>query len=192
MNPNSYYNSQNELLIFTRERLWAALDQGADARQAGLTDLENYREELRENLLASIGLQSGQLSDQLLPDVDAGEIIEDDGLIIEKLLIRPQDWPVIPGLLYRQSGYEGARGAVLFLCGHDHLGKASPDYQIACRILAHAGFIVLTIDPPSQGERLFFPDGPPPGEDARFFAPGTTEHSLLGLPALFRGVSSAG
>ncbi len=192
MNPNTYYNCQNELHIYSRERLWSALDRATKERQDAMTNLSLYREELRSKLIALLGLKSADLKNVSLPGVETIDVVEDRGLLIEKLLLTPADGQYIPALVYKLKNQTKAAPAVLFLCGHDHKGKAADEYQIACRILAREGFVVLTIDPPGQGERLAFPNGAPKGEDPRWFTPGTTEHTLQGLPAFFRGVSSAG
>jgi len=46
--------------------------------------------------------------------------------------------------------------AVLFFCGHYPEGRLHEVYRSRCLELAAAGFVVLTYDPPAQGERVWF------------------------------------
>lgn len=66
---------------------------------------------------------------------------------------RPE-YPVT-GLLFVPDHAQKAPG-VLFLCGHSGEGKADNVYQTCAMNLANQGFVVLMIDPVSQGERLQF------------------------------------
>ena len=52
--------------------------------------------------------------------------------------------------------------AVLFFCGHYPEGRLHELYRSRCLELAAAGFVVLTYDPPAQGERVWFS-----GDDGR-------------------------
>lgn len=81
-----------------------------------------------------------------------------DGYAVEKLVYESRPGYLVTGNLYvpdaRPSG--GRFPAVLMLCGHSGSGKQFELYQTACHALAVKGFLVLTIDPLEQGERLQF------------------------------------
>lgn len=61
----------------------------------------------------------------------------------------------VTSLLFMPAG-EGKHPASIFLCGHAENGKASDTYQIGAMNLCKQGFVVLLIDPLSQGERHQF------------------------------------
>ena len=69
---------------------------------------------------------------------------------------------------------------ILFACGHSVNGKAYAAYQQACALLAQHGFVVLSYDPISQGER------PQLTSASRY---GTTTHTLLNIGARLVGRS---
>lgn len=86
----------------------------------------------------------------------AGGIIE-----LERFAIQPLCFESRPGLtvtadLYLPRRREPPWPAVLGLCGHAESGKAHDLYQSFCQGLAAKGFLVLIIDPLSQGERAQF------------------------------------
>ena len=59
----------------------------------------------------------------------------------------------VTGLLYLPEKGGGPPPGVLFACGHSANGKAHTAYQTACALMAQNGFVVLSYDPISQGER---------------------------------------
>ena len=76
-----------------------------------------------------------------------------DGLKIEKILYESRPGIHVTANLYVPAG-DGPFPAVLGLCGHSGLGKSEKAYQSFCQSLALKGFIVLLVEPYSQGERL--------------------------------------
>lgn len=65
-----------------------------------------------------------------------------------------KDFPVTALLFMPETS--GKHPASIFLCGHAEEGKASDTYQRGALNLAEQGFVVLLIDPVSQGERHQF------------------------------------
>lgn len=89
---------------------------------------------------------------------------------VEKVLFESLPNHHVTALLYLPSKGSGPWPGVLFACGHSANGKAYKAYQTACALLAQNGFVVLSYDPISQGERTQQPK-------ARRY--GTTTHTLL-------------
>lgn len=80
-----------------------------------------------------------------------------DGITVKNVIYESRkDFPVT-GLLFLPEG-SGKHPASIFLCGHAEEGKASGTYQTGALSLAKQGFVVLLIDPVSQGERHQFLD----------------------------------
>ncbi|MBN1640837.1 MAG: acetylxylan esterase [Anaerolineae bacterium] len=72
---------------------------------------------------------------------------------IEKVLFESRPGCLVTGNLYLPRVREHPAPCVLGTCGHAEAGKAADLYQEFSRRLARAGFVVLTYDPLSQGER---------------------------------------
>jgi dienelactone hydrolase len=106
------------------------------------------------------------------------------GFRIEKVIYESQPQHHVTANLYVPEG-KGKRPAALLLCGHEQASKATPSYQLTARLLARNGFVVLVVDPVSQGERmqLVGPDGKP------LTRGGTTEHTLLNAQATLLGTN---
>jgi dienelactone hydrolase len=84
-----------------------------------------------------------------------------DTIELERCAIQPLCFESRPGLTVTANLYLPRRGeppwpAVVGLCGHTADGKAHNLYQDFCQGLASKGFLVLIIDPISQGERVQF------------------------------------
>lgn len=106
------------------------------------------------------------------------------GFRIEKIVYESTPHHHVTANLYLPEG-KGRKPAALLFCGHEPASKATPSYQQTARLFARNGFVVLVIDPVSQGERmqLTAPDG-------KFLTRGgTTEHTLLNAEAALLGRS---
>ncbi len=85
---------------------------------------------------------------------------------LEKIIYESRPGFLVTASLYLPNNNAKKHSAVLGLCGHSMAGKAEEVYQSYAQGLARKGFVVLVIDPISQGERRqFYPvDGlPRPG-----------------------------
>ncbi len=111
--------------------------------------------------------------------------IEKNGFRIERIRYSGFAGSVTANL-YIPTG-EGRFPAVLFLCGHEDLAKATLSYQQTALALVARGFVVFVIDPVSQAERHQFLDkaGKP------LTRGGTTEHTLINQAAALFGLSTA-
>ena len=106
------------------------------------------------------------------------------GFVIEKVLYESTPHHHVTANLYVPAG-QGKRPAALLFCGHEQSSKATPSYQLTARLLARNGFVVLVIDPVSQGERMQLV-----GPDGKFLTRGgTTEHTLLNAQATLLGTN---
>ncbi|GAB3634971.1 hypothetical protein GCM10027422_05610 [Hymenobacter arcticus] len=106
------------------------------------------------------------------------------GFRIEKVIYESTPHHHVTANLYVPDG-PGKRPAALLFCGHEQTSKATPSYQLTARLLARNGFVVLVIDPVSQGERMQLTDA-----SGRFLTRGgTTEHTLLNAEATLLGTN---
>lgn len=104
------------------------------------------------------------------------------GFRIEKVIYESQPQHHVTANLYIPEG-RGLRPAALLLCGHEQVSKATPSYQLTARLLARNGFVVLVVDPVSQGERMQLVDA----SGKPLTRGGTTEHTLLNTQANLLG-----
>lgn len=106
------------------------------------------------------------------------------GFHIEKVIYESTPHHHVTANLYVPTG-TGKRPAALLFCGHENTSKATPSYQLTARLLARNGFVVLVIDPVSQGERMQLTDA----SGKSLTRGGTTEHTLLNAEATLLGTS---
>jgi len=83
--------------------------------------------------------------------------------------------------MYIPNDLQGPTAAVLFVCGHHEQAKHQDEYQIVCRHLVSAGFVVLAIDPIGQGERFSYYRPETGTSSIRW---GTHEHDHVGAQCL--------
>lgn len=113
-------------------------------------------------------------------------ILRQEGYHIEKVIYQSFPQYHVTGSLYVPAG-KGPFPGILLFCGHEPEAKATPSYQQTAILFARQGFVVLMIDPVSQGERHQLTDstGQP------LTRGGTTEHTLLNAAANLVGSSVA-
>lgn len=109
--------------------------------------------------------------------------IDREGYRIEKLIFEAQPQFYVPAHLYIPTTGKGPFPSVISPLGHTPDGKAFRSYQILFQNLARKGFMVLTWDPPGQGERLQYLI---PRTGRSRLSP-TGEHDQFGFPALLLG-----
>jgi cephalosporin-C deacetylase-like acetyl esterase len=78
------------------------------------------------------------------------------GYVMENILYESRPEFLVSANLYLPKKLDSKAPAVLGLCGHYEIGKECDLYQAFSQSLARAGFVVLLIDPISQGERRQF------------------------------------
>lgn len=108
---------------------------------------------------------------------------ERPGYRVEKVVYESQAGLVIPANLYIPTGVQPPYPGVLFQPGHSLNGKSYPAYQKCCQGLARLGYVVLTIDPMGQGERIYYPNG----KGSTRLRSADDEHTVAGRQMLLTG-----
>lgn len=111
----------------------------------------------------------------------------EDGFVLSHVLF--ESWPQhhVTADLYEPASGKGPWPGVLFFCGHEMSSKATLTYQKTAMLFARNGFIVLEIDPISQGERLQLTDA----HGRNLTRGATTGHTLLDAGSNLIGTSVA-
>ena len=109
------------------------------------------------------------------------------GFRIEKVIYESTPHHHVTANLYVPAG-KGKKPGVLLFCGHEQESKATASYQKTAILLAQHGFVVLVIDPISQGERMQLTDA----AGKSLTRGGTTEHTLLNADAALLGQTTPG
>ena len=142
-------------------------------------DLKAYQARLRQAFLDALGPMPRR--DSL--EARTVRTIDDDGYRIEMVIFESQPGHLVTANLYVPDG-DGPFPAVLVPCGHSQSGKAGQ--QSICLALVKAGFVALTYDPISQGERLQLLD-----EKGQKLFRMTEEHTLIGASSMPVGRGTA-
>jgi cephalosporin-C deacetylase-like acetyl esterase len=111
---------------------------------------------------------------------------EMDGYSIETITFESFAHHHVTTNLYLPQG-KGPCPAALLFCGHEDAAKATESYQKTAILFAKNGFLVLVVDPISQGERRQITGRA--GEPLT--RGGTTEHTLLNAGSNLVGTSTA-
>jgi dienelactone hydrolase len=144
-------------------------------------NMQVYTREAKSRYLQLLGQFPARTP--LNPVVSAS--IKEQGYSIEKIAYESFPSHHVTSNLYIPEG-KGPFPAVLLFCGHEDISKATPSYQQTAILFAKNGFVVLVIDPISQGERHQLTDaaGKP------LTRGGTTEHTLLNEASNLVGTST--
>src|SRR5262245_5782998 len=144
-------------------------------------DVRRRQEELRAKYLEALGPFPERTP--LNARVTGG--FRREGYRVENLVYETRPNHHVPANLYVPEG-RGPFPGVLFPLGHYGNPRPAEEYQRTCILLARNGFVVLTYDPPGQGERhqLVAPGRGPA-------AHGTTEHTLIDCGARLVGTCAA-
>ncbi len=143
-----------------QEHLGAAVRACDERRRARLAtlrdkaDAEAYVEEVRGKILQSFG----PLPEKTPLNARVTGVLRRDAYSIEKLIFESRPGFLVTANLYLPAGLDQPAPGVVGVCGHSTGGKAEAAYQSFCQGLARKGFVVLIIDPISQGERLQYVD----------------------------------
>jgi dienelactone hydrolase len=109
-----------------------------------------------------------------------------EGFRIEKIIYESVPSHHVTANLYVPTTGKGRKPGVLLFCGHEQESKATVSYQKTAILLAQHGFVVLVIDPISQGERMQLTDV----AGKALTRGGTTEHTLLNAGAALVGATT--
>lgn len=148
------------------------------SKQATLAYIQNLKQKFKTVL--------GALPEKAALAAKTTGVIETLDYRIEKVVYQSFENHHVTANLYVPKG-KGKFPAVLFFCGHEDLSKATETYQKTAALFAQNGFIVLVVDPISQGERVQLTD-----ENGKALTRGsTTEHTLLNQSSNLLGTSVA-
>ncbi len=127
-----------------------------------------------------------EVSSPLNPKITG--IIKKDGYRIEKIVFESSPGYYVTGCLYIPYKIKDKVPAVLHLMGHDQEAFRVELYEIINANLALKGIIVLTMDPPGQGEMVQYYD-----TASNFSSIGYTvvEHCYFGNQCFLTGISPA-
>jgi len=150
---NGYYDVDGQLPQYLRSRAEALLAEQRKHKSAINTKEKvlRYQQHIREQYIANIGglpQDITPLNITFTGEVDCGNFS------IRKLYFESMPGYYVTANLYVPAGLPGPVPAILFVSGHDEAAKASLYYQYCCRDFANNGFVVLSVDPMSQGERF--------------------------------------
>lgn len=135
-------------------------------------DAEAYVKSVREKIAACFPMPS----DHSVPKVEITGTVDKGDFIIEKTIYYSrEEFPVTSDLYLPKT--PGKHPGVIFVCGHSANGKLSEAYSSGAANLAQKGFVVLLLDPISQGERWQFIDVP---HSSGINGKCTREHNMLG------------
>jgi len=138
-----------------------------DARRTRIEALRNRKD--AEDYVRSVRAKVRRIFSPLPPRTPLNAQVTGaesfSGFTIEKVVFQSRPGFFVTGNLYipEGAGPHNRHPAAMVLCGHSPEGKSYSPYQSVCQGLVSKGFLVLIIDPVSQGERRqYYPtDGLP-------------------------------
>ncbi|MFC6998912.1 alpha/beta hydrolase family protein [Rufibacter roseus] len=192
--PSAYAQSPGPVLTWKAKttynaylvrNLHAAYDQRRQKLEDALGSAEKMRAYQAEVKKAYLDVLGPFPEKQPLNAKVTGQI-KQNGYRIENLVYESRPNHHVTANLYIPVG-KGPFPAVLLMNGHEMTAKATESYQQTARLFASNGFVVLSVDPFSQGERVQLTD-----KNGKSLTRGaTTEHTLLNAGANLVGTSVA-
>lgn len=149
------------------------------------TAYEDYRSRIREKFRNAVGPMWERTP--LNPQITG--VIRRNGYRIEKIVFESQPKLYVPAIIYIPDNLKGPAPGILYVCGHSSNGFRSGTYQRIPVNLARKGFVVLTFDPISQGERTQYYDE---RVNASLIGTNTLEHTLIGNQCFLMNMNCAG
>jgi len=147
-----------------------------------------YQQRMREFFITQIGgfPERTPLNANIIGRQDCA------GYRLEKIIYESQPGFLVTAVLYLPLGKPPYPG-VLVPCGHASTGKAAPEYQRVCILLARNGLAALCYDPISQGERyqILDPRGQPLLNPKKIGMVCCYEHTMIGVGCILLGINTA-
>lgn len=176
--PGTWYRNLNMSLYKYIEHMSEEFFKKGDSIRDAVTSKEEflkYQHTMKEVFKKSIG---NIPYDSSLPlnSVTTG-VIEEDDLIIEKVVFESRPGVYVTGNFYLPKNRKKKCPGVLFQPGHAQNGKFCNDYQKVARLIAGGGSAVLLIDPTGQGERSNYTE---PGIDEPIVSRSVMDHQTFG------------
>lgn len=158
--------------LLRRARVHHQRRSAEKAALRSIADFEIYRAQVRENFFHAIG---GLPTEKTPLNARITGTIQRENYVIEKIIYESLPGFYVTAACYVPSDMLCKAAPIVFVHGHALNGKSWPAYQQVCIDLAVNGFLVLAIDPVSQGERFqYYLEGEVPTC--------TVEHTFAGPP----------
>lgn len=184
---NYFYDVSGQLKSYVYRRSEEAFKKGDAVRDSIKTkaQISARQKWIRKAFIESIG---GLPENSKSLDAQVTAVIEEDGFRIEKVIFQSRQNCYVTANVYVPNHAQKQCPAILFVCGHHERAKHEPEYQIVCRYLVQAGFVVLAHDPIGQGERFSYYEKDIKDTTIRW---GTFEHDYSGSQCFMAGDSLA-
>jgi dipeptidyl aminopeptidase/acylaminoacyl peptidase len=180
--PNRHPRMVHEYFITRLKHI----EKNADKKRYAITTRQQAEAYVRE-VRAKIDRCFGPWPEKTPLNARTVKTFEREGYTVENVIYESRPGFLVSANLYVPKGKKLPAPAVLGVCGHSHNGKASRTYQSFSQALAMQGYVVLTIDPIGQGERLQYL-----GEDLKSWVGGPVfEHMYAGNQQVLVGESFA-
>ncbi|HOB85835.1 MAG TPA: alpha/beta hydrolase family protein [Bacteroidales bacterium] len=177
--PNSLYHHLTGEAYQMLERRVEKINQLQD-----INDWKNRQKEVRQILWEIIG----PFPEKTPLNAKITGTVKKDGYKVENIIYESLPGFYVTSSLFIPDKRQKRAPAILFCSGHSHGAYRLESYQLPLLNLVKKGFIVLAIDPVSQGERLQYFD-PEKGES--IIGSSTKEHSYPAVQVFLTGKSIA-
>ena len=150
---NGYYDVEGQLPEYIKKRAKQDFLKQDAEKQSYRTkeDFVRRRDRIRKFYLDSIG----KLPEQKCPlNPICTATLARGTYQVQNIIFQSRPGFYVTANLYTPLPMQGKMPAVIFACGHIECAKAAPIYQKVCIDLVQNGFVVLAVDPISQGERI--------------------------------------
>lgn len=181
-----YTDAKNALYREISREAFRYLDERERAFNALSTqdEYEAYRSSVKRKLDAAFG----PIPERTPLNARVTGTFEHEGIVVEKVIYESRPGFQVTGAMFRKKGLNGRLPALLYVCGHTPDGFRGEAYQHVILNFADKGFLVFTIDPIGQGERLQYFDQ---NKGESVIGGPTSEHSFAGLQYLLLGRTMA-
>jgi len=177
--PNSLYHHLTGEAYLMLERRVEKINQLQD-----INDWKNRQKEVRQILWEIIG----PFPEKTPLNAKITGTVKKDGYKVENIIYESLPGFYVTSSLFIPDKRQKRAPAILFCSGHSHGAYRLESYQLPLLNLVKKGFIVLAIDPVSQGERLQYFD---PAKGESIIGSSTKEHSYPAVQVFLTGKSIA-
>lgn len=181
-----YSDLSNLLYHHLAEDAYGLLDKeaGAAARVKTRAQWQQRQQEKK----AAMWKQIGEFKEKTPLNTKTTSVVQKDGFRIENVIYESLPGYYVTASLFIPDAATTPAPAILFCSGHSALAYRRDVYQLPLQNLVKKGFVVLAIDPVSQGERLQYLN-PSTGESE--IGSSTKEHSYPAVQSFLIGQSVA-
>lgn len=181
------YSDPSHLLYHhTAERAIELLDQQSPDVQKLVT--RSQWQQRQKEMKATIWNQIGAFSEKTPLNAQVTLVVEKDDFTIENVIYESLPGYYVTASLFIPKQTRQPAPAILFCSGHSAAAYRRDVYQLPLQNLVKKGFVVLAIDPVSQGERLQYLNREKGVSD---IGSSTKEHSYPTVQSFLIGQSTA-